>query len=200
MRDQTPGHDWIEEFKEGKEWAFNKAYDEFFYPLCYFAFKLIHHQPEAEEIAADSLHKLMRDFQKIKDKDHMRAFLYKTTRNHCSDVLRKRRRAPALTGVPEDESIIDQDELVDNLLIKTEMMEAIYQEIEQLPRLRREVFSLFYLEGMSMEEIARRLGINEDVVRSTKSKAAAQLRTMLGPRKFLLLSAWMLWLRYQIIK
>jgi RNA polymerase sigma factor (sigma-70 family) len=186
MREQTPGHDWIEEFKEGKERAFKKVYEEFFYPLSYFATQLIHSQPEAEEIAADSLYKLMQGYQKFDTYQHIRSFLYRVTRNHCYDVLRSRHRAPRQDTSLEDDSIIDHDDLVINLIIKSEIMEAIYQEIEHLPRLRRDVFTLFYLDGLKMGEIAHRLGIKVDVVRSTKSKAAAQLRDILGQRKFLL--------------
>lgn len=200
MGDQTPSHDWIEEFKEGKEWAFKKAYDEFFCPLNYFAFKLIHDRQEAEEVVADALHKLMRDYQKITDKQHLRNFLYQVTHNGCRDVKRKRGRTPPVTGEPEEESIIDNEELVLNLIIKTEVLEAITQQIEQLPKLQREVFTLFYLEGLSMQEIATRLGKTEGTVRSTKSKAAAQLREVLGPQKFLLLTSCLLIIRYEIIK
>ncbi len=200
MRDQTPGHDWIEEFKEGKEGAFKQAYHEFFCPLYYFALKLLQDQQEAEEVVSDALYKLMRDYQKFTDKRHIRNFLYEVTLNRCRDVKRKRGRSPATAGEPEEESIIDNEELVLNLIIKTEVMEAITRQIEQLPQLQREVFSLFYLEGLSMSEIAARLGKNVDTIRSTKSKAAAQLRVVLGPRKFLLLTSWLLIIRYEIIK
>lgn len=192
MRDQSPGKDWVEEFKKGKERAFKKAYEEFFYPLNYFAGKLINNLPEGEEIASDSLRKLMRLHENFNTYEDIRAFLYVTTRNHCYDVLRSRARHPQPKENVENESIIDNEELALNLLIKTEVMEEIYQEIERLPEKRREVFKLYYLEGLKIEEIASLLGTNADVIRSTKSKALAQLRTLLGDRKFLLLITYLL--------
>lgn len=191
MRDQLPDNDWVEEFKKGDERAFRKAYEEFFYPLSYFAGKLLNNQPEGEEIASDSLRKLMQLHPNFNTLADIRAFLYVTARNNCYDVLRSRARAPREASL-EDESIIDKEELVLNLIIKTEVMEELYREIEGLPEKRRTVFKLYYLEGLKIGEIASRLGTNADVIRSTKSKAVAQLKMMLGDRKFLALITYIL--------
>lgn len=191
MREQPLDNDWVEAFKQGDKRAFSRVYEAFIYQLSYFASKLIGNQPEAEEIASESLRKLMQLHPNFNTLADIRAFLYVTTRNHCYDILRSRVRAPREASL-EDESIIDKDELVLNLIIKTEIMEEIYQEIENLPEKRREVFKLYYLDGLKIEEIANRLGTNADVIRSTKSKAVAQLRIALGDRKFLFVITYLL--------
>ena len=192
MREQSPGNDWVASFKLGDKRAFSKAYEEYFYQLSYFAGKLINNQPEAEEVASESLRKLMLLHRNFNTQEDIRAFLYVTTRNHCYDILRSRKWPHQHPASLEEESIIDNEELVVNLIIKTEILEEIYQEIERLPDKRREVFKLYYLEGLKIEEIARRLGTNADVVRSTKSKAVAQLRILLGDKKFLFLITYIL--------
>lgn len=192
MRDQSLSNDWVEDFKQGDKRAFSKVYEEFFYQLSYFAGKLINNQPEAEEVASESLRKLMLLHQNFNTLADIRAFLYVTTRNHCYDILRSRKWPHQQPASLEDESIIDKEELVLNLIIKTEILEEIYQEIENLPEKRREVFKLYYLEGLKIEEIASRMGTNADVIRSTKSKAVAQLRTVLGDKKFLFVITYIL--------
>lgn len=189
MIDHPPGNDWVEDFRQGDERAFSKVYEAFFYRLGFFASKLLNNVQEAEEVASESLRKLMLLHGNFNTFADVRSFLYVTTRNHCYDILRRRKWEPASL---EDESIVDNNELVLNHIIRTEILDEIYQEIENLPEKRREVFKLFYLEGLKIEEIAQRFGTNTDVIRSTKSKAVAQLRTILGDRKFLILITYIM--------
>jgi RNA polymerase sigma-70 factor (ECF subfamily) len=175
----------------GNDPSFNKAYEELFYPLTYFATKLLNNQVDAEDVVADVLLKFLQLNKEFVSEDERRRYLYTMIKNRCYDLLRKQRKhSQVLERLGQNESTVENE--VQNLFIKTELLESIYQEIERLPDKRREVFKLFYLEDLKIEEIAQRLGTNADVIRSTKSKALAQLKMMLGDKKFLLLMTCLL--------
>lgn len=187
MSHSSPHYEWIEEFRSGDHLGFKKAYEEFFYPLSYFAMQLVNNPAAAEEIASDALYTLMQRHADFTHYKHIRDFLYKVVRHRCIDYQRKQqqRSTPQLTAL--DDSLMDTDEHALNILIKAELLEEIYRQIQRLSPLKRTVFTQSFLEDRSIREIADYLGITESTVRSVRSTAAAELRTVLGRRKFLLL-------------
>jgi RNA polymerase sigma-70 factor (ECF subfamily) len=178
--DQPMTKDWMESFRKGDIRSFRKMFDLYFDRMSYFAFKLVNNQAEAEEIASESLAKLMKLHQNYATEADARAFLYVTVKNHCYDIFRMRSRHMDMTESMENESIVDQDEIVINRIIQTEVIHSIHQEIEKLPVQRREILKLFFIDDLKIEEIAAQMGLHPDNVRSTKAKALVQLRGFLS--------------------
>jgi len=65
-------------------------------------------------------------------------------------------------------------------IIDDEELERVLDATARLHELARSVVVMHYIEQMSYEEIAQRLGKKPQHVRSIASKALAQLRTLLG--------------------
>ena len=63
--------------------------------------------------------------------------------------------------------------------IETEVFVEIMQAIDRLPEHRREIFKLSYIDGLKISEVAERLGIAEETVRSQRVKARKQLQSSL---------------------
>ena len=61
-----------------------------------------------------------------------------------------------------------------------EELQEVIDEIESLPETYRAVAEMALVEGLSHEEIAERLGIRPDNVRTRVSRARAQLRRRTG--------------------
>lgn len=80
----------------------------------------------------------------------IKSFLYITTRNACLNFLR---HVKVKDTVHRELVYLEEgrgQELMLNQLIRLEMMQEIYNEIEKMPEKRREVFKLAYLEGMKI--------------------------------------------------
>src|SRR5205807_1596320 len=76
--------------------------------------------------------------------------------------------------------------------LKAEIYQHIYEEIEKLTPHLKKVFQMAYIEGMSNEEIAQQLGINNQSVRNDKSRALKQIRlAMMDKDIFGLLLLWL---------
>jgi RNA polymerase sigma-70 factor (family 1) len=166
----------IPAFQQGDPQAFTVFFRQYYRPLCFFAEQLLGNMSDAEDIVKDSYLKL---WHRHADFDHpqaIRSFLYTTTKNASLNHLRHQKVKDHFRK--EMHYLDDQkgDELVLQQMIRTELMQSIYQEIERLPEKRQQVFRMIYFEGKKNEEIAEQMGISVFTVKEHKAKALAQLR------------------------
>jgi len=189
--------DIIPAFQQGDPQAFNTFFRLHYRPLCFFAEQLMGDMAEAEDIVKDSYLKL---WNRHSDFDHpksIKGFLYTTTRNACLNYLRHQKVKDHFQQ--EMRYLDDQrgDELVLQQMIRTELLQSIYQEIEKLPEKRQQVFRMVYFDGLKNEEIAEKMGISVFTVKEHKARALAQLRLRFTDKHLLLFfalssSAWLM--------
>lgn len=170
--------DLIAAFRRGDDEAINNVYKMYYRPLCYFARGLINNKEEAEDIAVETFIKLLRkqkDFDKLSD---IQGFLYTASRNACLDFLKHMKRKTA--SHKEIIYLVEKDEdYIQSRIYKTELLKLILEEVEHLPAVRKKIFKLIFVEGLSNAEIAEKLNITVDTVRVQKSKALHALRNVL---------------------
>ncbi|WP_109699273.1 RNA polymerase sigma-70 factor [Chitinophaga deserti] len=181
-----PGEDLIPAFQQGDSTAFNAFFREHYKPLCFFASQLTGDTAAAEDAVKDSFVKLWDQRANFSHPKSIKSFLYTATRNTCLNLLRHqkvkehfREEIQYLEGQAADEPVLQE-------MIRTELMQQIYKEIAQLPEKRQQVFRMVFMEGMSHEEIAERLGISVFTVKEHKAKALAQLRLRFSDRQLVL--------------
>ena len=169
----------IQNFKKGDTRAFRTVYEQFFPALCFFATRLVNGNPEGEEIAADSIAKLLKRHTDFDSLTNIKAFLYISTRNACLNFLKYNQRintskSELLYLQKEDnESYILAD------MVHAEVLREIYEEIKQLPPACRKVFELMYKDGMKAKEVAAELNISIHTVWAQRAKAVDVIRTSL---------------------
>jgi RNA polymerase sigma-70 factor (ECF subfamily) len=178
--------DIIVEFQKGDSNAYSTFFQLHYRPLCYFATQLINSQPDAEDIVKDAYVKLWQKHQDFATPQNIKAFLYITTRNACLNFIRhmqvRESSRKELIYLEEEKG----QELVVNQMIRAELMQEIYTEIEKLPEKRKEVFKLAYLEGMKNDEIATHMNISIHTVKEHKGKALQFLRMRFTDRQIVL--------------
>ena len=178
--------DIIIDFKKGDPQAFSSFFHLHYRPLCYFAAQLVGNQQDAEDIIKDTYVKLWQKHTDFETSQNIKAFLYITTRNACLNFLRhiqvKESSRKELMYLEETKG----EELVLNQMIRAELMQEIYSEIEKLPEKRREVFKLSYLEGLKNDEIATKMKISIHTVKEHKGKALQFLRMRFSDRQIVL--------------
>lgn len=132
---------------------------------------------EAQELCSDILFELIRAAGTEGDIENLYGFLWRVAGNAYSDFLNKKKRNNdrICQGNPEE---------VFSLLVSQEgedgsqaMLDAIYRQIAFLTKIYREVMILFYLEGLSTAEIARRQGASEGAVRQRLFSARKRIRS-----------------------
>ncbi len=178
--------DIIAKFQQGDSQAFTYFFQLHYRPLCYFAAQLVGDHQDAEDIVKDTYVKLWQKHVSFATSQNIKAFLYITTRNACLNFLRHLQVREASRKELMFLEEIKGQELVVNRMIKAELMQEIYSEIEKLPEKRRMVFKMAYLEGLKNDEIAEQMNISIHTVKEHKGKALQFLRLRFSDRNIIL--------------
>ena len=133
---------------------------------------------EAEEVVQETWLRAwnVRDHVELTD-----AYILRIARNVCVNMWRGHRTQVEL--VDEDSTAITevtpQEEMEER-----ENSEWLQSRLQRLPRAEREVWQMFYDEGLTVDEIAEARGITVGTVRKTISNVRSTLRTELRRRFF----------------
>lgn len=146
-------------------------------PLVYFADKILGLREEAEDIVSDSLMKLWARHTDFNSFAEIKSWLYITTRNACLDFLKYSKRVSASQNEFSYWAGAHKEEEILHIMYKAELLEELNREIELLPKQCRNIFRLAFFEGLKTNEIAARLGLNDQTVRNQKAKALHVVKT-----------------------
>lgn len=178
-------NDWFDLFKRGDEQAFRHAFEKYYQPVSYFAFKILNGDSYAEDIVSESFRKAWEARGKFDTEKHLENFLYLVTRNACISQLRAER--VAATTVREWVHLAaeaEADTTLDLEHTQARLISILHEKLNSLPG--GDVLRMSYLEGKSTREIAKELNTTENNVYIVKSRALKMLRSMLSKNDWLL--------------
>jgi len=168
----------IQGINSGDKKAFKEVFDKYFNALCAFSYKYIVDRSETEDIIQDVF---ISFWEHNKDFDHInsiKAFLYTSARNKCLNHLKhkavKQKHEQALIYELESEQFFT------NHVIEEEAFNQLYTEIKDLPDSAQNIM-LLALKGLKNREIAEKLNISENTVKTHKKIAYAKLKKKLNP-------------------
>lgn len=154
--------------------------------VCSIALAIVRDLPASEDVAQEVFLTAWQGLGQLRNPTSFGPWLRQLTRNHARDVLRTRRRhGPRLTEAQTEgllAAAVDPHPLAAERLIEEEECRLLAQALEQLPDEAREVVTLYYREGQSVEQVARLLGLGEDAVKKRLSRARMRLRETLFDR------------------
>lgn len=169
----------IKRVNAGDRTAFKLIFDQYYKALCAFTYKYIPNPPEIDDIVQDVF---MSFWEHNKDFDHInsiKAFLYTSTRNKCLNNLKhklvKQKHEAALIYELESDHFFTQH------VIEEEIFNQLYQEIKDLPASAQKIM-LLALKGLKNKEIAAKLNISENTVKTQKKISYARIKENIGPK------------------
>ena len=129
----------------------------------------------AEEVAQDVFLKLWQVLPAYDGRAAPSTWLYTIARNTCLSALRSEahRRTSRLDSIREPAAVGMAGS--NDALNKIELERCL----ERLPRIHRDVITLFYLQEKSVEEVARMLDLPEGTVKSHLHRARLALAAMM---------------------
>jgi RNA polymerase sigma-70 factor (ECF subfamily) len=103
----------------------------------------------------------------LRDTDRLSAFVHGIARNTANNYVRTRHRRPALTELPETLAAACTDDPAES----AERRQFVSRALASVPQADRRILMLTLIDGLKPAEIAARLGLDGEVVRTRKSRA-----------------------------
>ena len=155
----------------GERAAFHDLVRRWSGPLHRYALKLADDPELANDLTQEVWLRAVQGMGRLRDAAQFRPWLFGIAHRTFMDRLRVRYAMPMDTGVDLDELSAADDTGTDEDLDR-----ALTLGMASLPIVEREVLTLFYLEELSLAEIAGALGIPVGTVKSRLFRARALLR------------------------
>jgi RNA polymerase sigma factor (sigma-70 family) len=135
---------------------------------------------KAQELAQETWLRVVRGISRLRDPARLRAWLFGIARRVAMDSLRDQYAAPRTADVVDVD--LPAEDGGDTL---HEDLAAMEEELRRLPVIEREVLTLFYLQELSLGEVADVLRVPVGTVKSRLFRARQLLRremTLRGAR------------------
>jgi RNA polymerase sigma-70 factor (ECF subfamily) len=131
------------------------------------AYTLLRHREDCKDVMQDALMKAWKSIRTLRSPDAFRSWILRIVTNCAKDMLRKRK----LQMLPLQEDAATADMPAEDTRLKA--------ALEQLGEGMRLPIILYYLEGLSVQETARAMGLPQATVRSRLSRGRKRLAAAL---------------------
>lgn len=163
----------------GDESAFELLYTRWQKPLLAQAWRLSRDHEAALEIVQETWLGILRGINRLDDPSRFPAWAFRIVANKTADWLRRVQYRRRLGHAPDKDRESVNPELVSDDCAGTAAAASLPLALRKLPADRRAMLSLFYIEEMSVREIALALDIPIGTVKSRLFNARKQLREVI---------------------
>jgi len=179
----------VSEYQDGKEAAFDELIHRYTQSFFYFALQIVKNKAEAEDAVQDSFIKIWKSLNTFDESKKLKTWMYRIVKNTCLDHLRKNKKEIIFTNFDKEgdgESAGFADYIPDEglspleIVIEKQEAEELYYLIKQLPEIYQIILRLYYLEEMTLAEIADILEESLDTIKSRHRRALIKLRMLVG--------------------
>jgi RNA polymerase sigma-70 factor (family 1) len=166
--------------------VYNELYDKLYRKLFLFAKSLIDDTEEARDIVTESFIKLWAQQNHFANMVHLQVYFYTVIKNACIDHLRKNKLRNKIENHLLKAGTISEN-AIERRYQEAELVQILYERINQLPERMQQVFKLTYLDGFSRTEVAQMLNLSENTIRNTNAAAMKAIRLTLGVEQMVVL-------------
>jgi RNA polymerase sigma-70 factor (ECF subfamily) len=159
----------------GDQFAFRILYEKYSKKIYTLSVRLLHSEILAEEVRQEVFLKLWMLGTELTTIDNVEAYLRTLTRNRCLNVLRR----IVLENKSDRElskNYVDAHNETEESILLNDTRNLLNAAIDLLPEQQRQVYLLRQSEGLKYEEIAIRLNISINTVKTHMKRALASLR------------------------
>lgn len=173
----------IRKCQRGAKEPFRFLVEKYKMKAYFFALSIVGNQEDALDLSQEAFIKAYRSIKFFKTNFKFKIWFFRILRNHCIDFLRKKKRKRECSLEEKREQhgteFSDPSPNPAMLLERNGLRQKLWEEINQLKDLEKEIVIYKDVHGMSYEEIARILDIPKGTVASTLHKARKKLKNSL---------------------
>lgn len=175
---------------QGDENAFRTIYYRYWDRVYSTAYAFTKSVEQSRDLSQDVFATIWAYREKLKAVNSFEAYLYTIARNIATHHLRKKTYIPANISFFESHFAV-VDPVNANIDLK-ELKELVEQGVQSLPAQQQTAFRLSRFRGLSIDEIAKEMGLTAATAKSHLVRATARLRKYLDEHRDPLLLIWML--------
>ncbi len=153
--------------------------------FCSFASRYLSDKYEIEDVVQESFIAFWEQNKEFANLASVKSYFYTTIRNSCLDKLKHDKVKNKFLELRK--RIADSKEFFLENLLKQEVYSYVHEQIEKLSQMEKKVI-LMAMEGASNNEIAEKLGIKLNTVKTHKQRAYKLLRENITKFIFFILS------------
>ena len=166
-------------------------YDRYYAALCSYVEKILFLTDAVEDLVQEVFISVWEGKRTFSDSRELTNYLYRACYNNALLYIRNHQiHDSILNGLPQEEDFEDE-EMLYALTVKEEAIRQLYFYIEELPAEQRRII-LLRIEGHSWDEIASRLGVSINTVKTQKSRSYKFVREKLANSSYSVLLALIL--------
>ncbi len=159
---------------------FKAVFTRYNTPLVVYLCKYVLDTAIAEDIVQELFCELWTKRRKLEIATNIRAFLFRSARNAAINYLtRQKKMTVELSRQMENEMVFQED------LETIERDRKLYEMIERLPEQRKKIFKMVFFEELRYREVALRLNISVNTVKTQMGRALTELRESAGELIFI---------------
>jgi RNA polymerase sigma-70 factor, ECF subfamily len=172
---------WLQ-IKEGNKRAYEQMFKTYYSMLFNYAREIVKNQIQAEEIVVETFMKIWSKRQEINIETSLKPYLFRSVYNACINHIRHKAiedkyQAYFVHHIQTNDNFrIDTSNMPLNKILYKELEVVVEKSIEKLPPQCQEMFRLSRFENLSNDEIAEKLGVTVNTVRTQIAIARTKMK------------------------
>ncbi len=172
---------WATRARQGDRSAFEQLARHFWEEVFRMLYYRVSNAADAEDLCQEVFMKALTRLPKLRQPESVRAWLYGIALNQSRDFLRKRRLLSIFQTTPQGGHPDQVDESrAESSALEAAAAKRFWQKVahfnQSLPRSQREVFTLRYMDELSIPEIAQALGRSQSAVKTHLYRAVERFK------------------------
>lgn len=179
--------------EQGDEEAFTQIYNKYHKLLYVLSYRYLMNAEMAEDAVQHVFTRLWEFRSELRVGVSLKNFLFTMTKNHILNIIRNENNALAKNYEMAQAAPGIDDNLIENLE-KKELMSLFYKALDKLPPQKRDICLMKVRDELTNQEIADKLKLSINTIKTHYSDALKLLRVSLG--KMLIIVTFVTLLKY----
>jgi RNA polymerase sigma-70 factor (ECF subfamily) len=184
--DRDSDHDLVDRVLAGDREAFTSLLLRHQRRIFNFMYRMVGERAAAEDLTQEVFLKAFEALPRFRKAATFSTWVFRIAHNHCLNVLKERRREVILaprTDAPSSSNpfptLADPSPTTERVLEQQELQAVVQQQLGELTPEHRAILVLRDIQGLSYDEIAAALDLEEGTVRSRLHRARMALKERL---------------------
>lgn len=172
----------IKEFLAGKEENFEILMRKHLTSLFNFVLLFVKDKQIAEDLVQESFVKAWKNLSQYDEHKKFKTWLFTIAKNTTFDYLKKKKAIPFAFFETEENPLLeiaDENLLPDEILHRQDAKLLVRKTLDKLPENYRTVLKLYYMQELSLKEIAEVLERSYNTIKSQYARALIKFKELL---------------------